>query len=147
MSDSTPTPDIAEDLAACPFCGGEPLEHRVLGLGKLWRIVCKDCDAGPHSSLSIEQARIVWNTRPTPPKVAGDAEEVIGRLGDLTCDASSVRVVEQAIALILTQAAELATMREALQAIADGHGCPMALASDTLRRTFLATKDNTHEDR
>jgi Lar family restriction alleviation protein len=52
-----------ETLAPCPFCGGESIDFRVPGAGKLWRLTCKNCDAGPHSSLSRDAAIAAWNRR------------------------------------------------------------------------------------
>jgi hypothetical protein len=171
-SDSTPTSEIAEDLAA----------------------------SGLDSSYYANKDRAWLAAQATPPKVAGDAEEV-DRLEALlaNCEAAAQRVIETndrgaatkytslrdtlreealqslpgLIALIRTQAAELAEMQSALDAnwvthqrvvVAEASRLTaereLAAAVEALRgiaggsgyaaddaRTFLATKDNSHADR
>lgn len=51
------------ELKPCPFCGGTPITGRDPTCRNLWRITCRNCDAGPSSSLSEEGARNTWNRR------------------------------------------------------------------------------------
>lgn len=51
------------ELAPCPFCGGEALTHRVPGLGRMWCVSCKNCDASPSGSFDERDAARNWNTR------------------------------------------------------------------------------------
>lgn len=47
----------------CPFCGGEPMLWQSKEARKLWRVVCKNCDAGPSSSFGETAALDRWNAR------------------------------------------------------------------------------------
>jgi len=58
-------------LLPCPFCGKEPMLHRLANMSSLHKVSCKFCDAGPHSSLSREAAITAWNTR-TPSPDSGE---------------------------------------------------------------------------
>jgi len=51
------------DLKPCPFCGGEALLHKSSQFGALWKVSCKNCDAGPHGQLREIDAERLWNNR------------------------------------------------------------------------------------
>lgn len=75
-------PEAVEDLAACPFCGGEAHED-ALDHGE-WLIGCEACNARPERSVYVtgvgrDEAIAAWNRRtPTTPKPAGDALDLAG---------------------------------------------------------------------
>lgn len=50
-------------LLRCPFCGGEALFHKVRPFGAVFKVSCKNCDAGPHGQLREIDAVRLWNTR------------------------------------------------------------------------------------
>lgn len=55
------------DLKPCPFCGGEAImlkDHKAVGI----YIACKTCSCCTTTVRTKEDAIIVWNTRPAPPR-------------------------------------------------------------------------------
>jgi len=77
MSD---TPEIA-DLAACPHCEapGYFVWNRTQSRGSV-KCTRPSCGATGGAFERRQDAIAAWNTRPTPPKVAGDAEEIAAEL-------------------------------------------------------------------
>ena len=67
-------------LAPCPFCGGEGLPHRVPHLPKLYRIACKNCDAGPSARFDSYQAIAAWNARANQPPAQDGLVEALQEL-------------------------------------------------------------------
>ncbi|PZO78480.1 MAG: hypothetical protein DI629_12345 [Mesorhizobium amorphae] len=79
---TSPTPEQAEALKPCPFCGSEP-EWNLgkKGDGSEWRyIACSNCEAiGPHAhTRSIQVAD--WNRRATSPTPSSPDAGVVERI-------------------------------------------------------------------
>jgi Lar family restriction alleviation protein len=73
--------ELVKALEPCPFCGGEGLLHRVPGVGRVWRVSCKNCDAAPSGTIGEDGSGAVakWNRRAAYEALhspAGDVERV-----------------------------------------------------------------------
>ena len=77
-------------LAPCPFCGGEGLPHRVPHLPKLYRIACKNCDAGPSASFDSYQAIAAWNARANQPPAQDGLVEALELAFDFACKVNAL---------------------------------------------------------
>jgi Lar family restriction alleviation protein len=72
---------MAEELKACPFCGGEA--ETVQFTRKRWTVECfaDGCGAGIISQGDMQTAIAAWNSRAQLPSRGGEAVEVVGWLG------------------------------------------------------------------
>lgn len=75
---------MSKDLKPCPFCGtiNELEECRFLDMiGMVYSIECKKCnDTRVMSLVSMDAAKIKWNTRPTEDALKAENEKLKKKL-------------------------------------------------------------------
>lgn len=143
------TTNAAEELAPCPFCGGNEIStffHRDRGMGDSWHVEClaENCGCGTAHHDAEAEAITAWNTRHTQAdNVLREARDLLRAAADAFDRNSIERDLSQTIDCFLVRPTTEPNPEgmKALQWLANEETLAEALASGAPRWVNLSPED------